>query len=162
MKSYQLVLTFSYRFFKLSALSSARPLPLPRSKQRATQVYQQEQNNNNRIKETTIQTSSLQSKKSTHWILTFPSMACFHPSTLSLFRGKPSIKKFSLPLFCIAYTKIPKRNSMIFDRIFTFSRSLQVTATGTIVPFLICSLISLPKAESGLAASSRRRSPADK
>jgi len=37
-----------------------------------------------------------------------------------------------------------------------------VIATGTIEPFLICSLISLPKLESGLAASSRRRSPADK
>jgi hypothetical protein len=44
----------------------------------------------------------------------------------------------------------------------TFSSNLQVIATGTIEPFLIFSLISLPKLESGLAASSRRRSPADK
>jgi hypothetical protein len=37
-----------------------------------------------------------------------------------------------------------------------------VIATGTIEPFLIFSFISLPKLESGLAASSRRSSPADK
>lgn len=57
-----------------------------------------------------ILTSSLQSKKSTHWILTFPSIACFHPSTLSLLRGNPSIKKFSLPLFCMAYVKMKPKS----------------------------------------------------
>jgi hypothetical protein len=49
-----------------------------------------------------------------------------------------------------------------FGIINTFSNSLQVIATGTMVPFFICPLISLPKLESGLPASSRRRSPADK
>jgi hypothetical protein len=51
---------------------------------------------------------------------------------------------------------------LIYFYKYTFSSNLQVIATGTIEPFLICSFISLPKFESGLAASSRRRSPADK
>ena len=49
------------------------------------------------------ETFSSQSKKRMHWMFTLPSIACFQPSTLSLLRGNPSIRKCSLPLLAMAY-----------------------------------------------------------
>jgi hypothetical protein len=44
----------------------------------------------------------------------------------------------------------------------TFSSKVQVIATGTIEPALICSSISCPIFDSGLLRSSLSKSPADK
>jgi len=89
---------------------------------------------------------------------------------LSLFLGKPSIKNVSLPLsfiaFLFGFEKIIHMINIFLEfrylEFVTFSRSVHVISTGTIVPFRIWLSISSPIFDSGLFRSALRRSPADK
>ena len=63
----------SYRFFKLSPLSSIRPLGLPRSRHRATHIYSKMKIIRRGNENQALVTVPLQSRKRTHWIWTLPS-----------------------------------------------------------------------------------------
>lgn len=90
-------------------------------------------------------TSRGHSMKSTNSKLALSPIALCQPSTLSLFRGKPSIKNFSFP-----------------DLFMALSIKLHVIWTGTIEPFFMWVSMSSPNSDPGLVRSSRSRSPAER